>query len=83
MGAPMLNGPRLSPEVAPWTEIAQTLVTHFGTLLFVDSRRQIAQSQNRRRMCEIRLTKLSCAAQQESIVHFYAVTDIKGLSCPL
>ena len=31
MGAPMLNGPRLSPEVAPWTEIAQTLVTHFGT----------------------------------------------------
>ena len=51
--------------------------------LFVDSRRQIAQSQNRRRMCEIRLTKLSCAAQQEGIVHFYAVTDIKGLSCPL
>ena len=34
-------------------------------------------------MCEIRLTKLSCAAQQEGIVHFYAVTDIKGLSCPL
>ena len=27
--------------------------------------------------------KLSCAAQQEGIVHFYAVTDIKGLSCPL
>ena len=51
--------------------------------LFVDSRRQIAQSQNRRRMCEKRLTKLSCAAQQEGIVHFYAVTDIKGLSCPL
>ena len=51
--------------------------------LFVDSRRQIAQSQNRRRMCEIRLTKLSCAAQQVGIVHFYAVTDIKGLSCPL
>ena len=51
--------------------------------LFVDSRRQIARSQNRRRMCEIRLTKLSCAAQQVGIVHFYAVTDIKGLSCPL
>ena len=51
--------------------------------LFVDSRRQIAQSQDRRRMCEIRLTKLSCAAQQVGIVHFYAVTDIKGLSCPL
>ena len=51
--------------------------------LFVDSRRQIAQSQNRRRMCEIRLTKFSCAAQQVGIVHFYAVTDIKGLSCPL
>ena len=51
--------------------------------LFVDSRRQIARSQNRSRMCEIRLTKLSCAAQQEGIVHFYAVTDIKGLSCPL
>ena len=49
--------------------------------LFVDSRRQIARSQNRRRMCEIRLTKLSCAAQQVGIVHFYAVTDIKGLSC--
>ena len=27
--------------------------------------------------------KLSCAAQQVGIVHFYAVTDIKGLSCPL
>ena len=51
--------------------------------LFVGSRRQIARSQNRRRMCEIRLTKLSCAAQQVGIVHFYAVTDIKGLSCPL
>ena len=51
--------------------------------LFVDSRRQIAQSQDRRRMCEIRLTKLSCAAQQVGIVHFYAMTDIKGLSCPL
>ena len=51
--------------------------------LFVDSRRQIARSQNRRQMCEIRLTKLSCVAQQVGIVHFYAVTDIKGLSCPL
>ena len=39
--------------------------------------------QNRSRMCEIRLTKLSCAAQQLGIVHFYAVTEIKGLSCPL
>ena len=34
-------------------------------------------------MCEIRLTKLSCAAQQVGIVHFYAVTEIKGLSCRL
>ena len=51
--------------------------------LFVDSRRQIARSQNRRRMCEIRLTKLSCAAQQVGIVHFYAVTEIKVLSCRL
>ena len=49
----------------------------------VDSRRQIARSQNRSRMCEIRLTKLSCAAQQVGIVHFYAVTEIKGLSCRL
>ena len=46
--------------------------------LFVDSRRQIGRSQNRSRMCEIRLTKLSCAAQQVGIVHFYAVTEIKG-----
>ena len=51
--------------------------------LFVASRRQIARSQNRRRMCEIRLTKLFCAAQQVGIVHFYALTHIKGLSCPL
>ena len=51
--------------------------------LFVDSRRQIARGQNRSRMCEIRLTKLSCAAQQVGIVHFYAVTEIKGLSCRL
>ena len=34
-------------------------------------------------MCEIRLTKLSCAAQQVGIVHFYAVTEIKVLSCRL
>ena len=34
-------------------------------------------------MCEIRLTKLSCAAQQVGIAHFYAVTEIKGLSCRL
>ena len=51
--------------------------------LFVDSRRQVARSQNRSRMCEIRLTKLSCAAQQVGIVYFYAVTKIKGLSCRL
>ena len=38
---------------------------------------------NRSRMCEIRLAKLSCAAQQVGIVHFYAVTEIKGLSCRL
>ena len=31
----------------------------------------------------LRLTKLSCAAQQVGIVHFYAVTEIKGLSCRL
>ena len=34
-------------------------------------------------MCEIRLTKLSCAAQWVGTVHFYAVTEIKGLSCRL
>ena len=50
--------------------------------LFVDSRR-IARSQNQSRMCEIRLTKLSCATQQVGIVHLYAVTEIKGLSCHL
>ena len=49
--------------------------------LFVDSRRQIARSQNRSRMCEMHLTKLSCVAQRVGIVHFYAVTEIKGLSC--
>ena len=38
---------------------------------------------NRSRMCEIRLTKLSCEAQQVGIVHFYAVTEIKVLSCRL
>ena len=51
--------------------------------LFVDSRRQIARSQNRSRMCEILLTKLSCVAQQVGIVYFCALTEIKGLSCPL
>ena len=34
-------------------------------------------------MCEIHLTKLSCVAQQVGIVHFYTVTEIKGLSCRL
>ena len=34
-------------------------------------------------MCEIRLTKLPYAAQQVGIVHFYAVAEIKGLSCRL
>ena len=51
--------------------------------IIVDSRRQIARSQNRSRMCEIHLTKLSCAAQQVGIVHFYAVTEINWLSCRL
>ena len=51
--------------------------------LFVDSRRLIVRSQNRSRMCEIRLTNLSCAAQWVGIVHFYAMTEIKGLSCHL
>ena len=51
--------------------------------LFVDSGRLIARSQNRSRMCEKRLTKLSCVAQRVVIVHFYAVTEIKGLSCRL
>ena len=55
----------------------------FAMAAIVDSRRQIARSQHRSRMCEIRLTKLSCAAQQVGIVHFYAVTEIKGLSCHL
>ena len=55
----------------------------FAMAAFVDSRRQIVRSQNRSRMCEIHLTKLSCAAQQVGIVHFYAVTEIKGLSCRL
>ena len=44
---------------------------------------QIARSQNRSQMCEIHLTQLSCMAQQVGIVHFYAVTEIKGLSCRL
>ena len=66
-------------------EVSVTWHTGFSQwrTLFVDSRRQIARSQNRSRMCEIRLTKLSCAAQQVGIVHFYAVTEIKGLSCRL
>ena len=34
-------------------------------------------------MCEIRLTKLPYVAQQVGIVHFYAVAEIKGLSCRL
>ena len=34
-------------------------------------------------MCETRLPKLSCAAQQVGIVHFYAMTEIKGLLCHL
>ena len=34
-------------------------------------------------MCEIRLTKLPYVAQQVGIEHFYAVTEIKGLSCRL
>ena len=50
--------------------------------LFVDSRRQIARSQNRRRMCEIRLTKLSCAAQQVGIVHFMQWLTLKGCHVP-
>ena len=41
------------------------------------------RSQNRSGMCEIRLTKLPCAAQRVGIMHFYAVTEIKGLSCRL
>ena len=34
-------------------------------------------------MYETRLTKLSYAAQQVGIAHFYAVTEIKGFSCCL
>ena len=41
--------------------------------LFVDSQRLIARSQNR--------TK--CVAQQVGMVHFYAVAEIKRLSCRL
>ena len=67
--------------------VEASVTWHTGFLqwrpLFVDSRRQIAWSQNRSRMCEILLTKLSCVAQQVGIVHFYALTEIKGLSCPL
>ena len=50
--------------------------------LFVDSQRLIAQSKSDQ-MCEIRLTKLPYVAQQVGIVYFYAVTEIKGLSCRL
>ena len=32
-------------------------------------------------MCELRLTKLPYVAQQVGIVYFYAVAEIKGLSC--
>ena len=66
-----------------WSECDVTRGFSRWRPLFVDSRRQIARSQNRSRMCEIRLTKLSCAAQQVGIVHFYAATKIKGLSCRL
>ena len=66
--------------------VEASVTWHTGFLqwwsLFVDSRR-IARSQNQSRMCEIPLTKLSCAAQQVGIVHFYAMTEIKGLSCRL
>ena len=34
-------------------------------------------------MCEIHLTKLPYVAQKVGIVHFYAVAEIKGLSCRL
>ena len=34
-------------------------------------------------ICEIRPTNLPYVAQQVGIVHFYAVTEIKGLSCRL
>ena len=66
-----------------WSECDVTYGILAMAAIVVESRRQIARSQNRSRMCEIRLTKLSCAAQQVSIVHFYAVTEIKGLSCRL
>ena len=72
-------------SVFGWVEASVTWHTGLSQWrpLFVDSRRLIARSQNRSRMCEIRLTKLPCAAQQVGIVHFYAVTEIKGLSCCL
>ena len=34
-------------------------------------------------MCELRLTKSPYVAQQVGIVYFYAVAEIKGLSCRL
>ena len=68
-----------------WVETSVTWHTGLSQWrpLFVDSQRLIARSQNRSRMCEIRLAKLPCAAQRVGIVHFYAVTEIKGLSCHL
>ena len=48
--------------------------------LFVDSQRLIVKAKSDQ-MCEIRLTKLPYVAQQVGIVHFYAVAEIKGLSC--
>ena len=68
-----------------WVEASVTWHTGLSQWrpLFVDSRRLIARSQNRSRMCEIRLTKLPCAAQRVGIAYFYAVTEIKGLSCRL
>ena len=51
--------------------------------LFVDSQRLIYAESKSDQMCEIRLTKLPYVAQQVGIVHFYAVTEIKGLSCRL
>ena len=33
------------------------------------------------KICEICLTWLPYMAQQEGIVHFFAVTEFKGLSC--
>ena len=70
----------------PFFGVAEASVTsHTGHSqwqpLSVESRRLIARNQNQSWMCKIRLIKLSCAAQQVGIVHFYGVTEIKGLSC--